>query len=112
MKSKQKINPDTVALPLIIKPWHKAIVRWDFSFNSYVCLFEGIGYKKLLFTISNPYNEALIKEKLFKLGFSQYQIKSKGSRIFKYFTTKDSLANLDGFINWELKYSKVQSFSI
>lgn len=97
MKSAPVLNPNDTALPLIIKPWHKATVRWSPSEKAYICTFEGPGYKKLLFKSDTRY----VSPKLERLGFSQYCIKDIRSKTFSHVCIAK---NPDDSICWKSKY--------
>lgn len=97
----RKVNPNISALPLIIKPWHKAVVRWNKMDKMYICSFEGPGYKKELFrTKLIP-----LKNKVKNLGFCQYDIKYEDSKKFVNISlTPKSYVN--DAICWFLRYSE------
>ncbi len=96
MKSVPVLSPNDTALPLIIKPWHKATVRWSASEKVYICTFEGPGYKKFLFKSDTKY----VSSKLERLGFSQYRIKDIRSKTFSHVNIAK---NPDG-ICWKSMY--------
>jgi hypothetical protein len=96
----RKVNPNISALPLIIKPWHKAVVRWSKVDKMYICSFEGPGYKKELFRTKYT----LMKKQIENLGFCQYDIKYQNSKKFVNVSVTPSYVN--GSICWFLRYGE------
>lgn len=96
-----KVNPNISALPLIIKPWHKAVVRWNKINGMYISSFEGPGYKKELFRTQN----IPTPQQFENFGFSQYEIKYKNTKNFVNVNVAPN-KDVNGSICWISIYDK------
>ncbi len=108
MKTVPVVNPNISALPLIIKPWHKATVRWSVAEELYICTFEGPGYKKLLFKSATKQVSSKLKE----LGFTQYVISSGTSKGVRKNFTHVRISSSDNTICWRWKYMEKKCLPI
>ena len=98
------------SVPLIIKPWHQATLRWvpqetrlggKKLVGFFRLSFEGPGFsKEWPFRFENP-EHAIPTIK--KLGFRKYRVRYHGSRYFSEHDFSDPWDE-DGVINWEYYY--------
>jgi hypothetical protein len=98
------------SVPLIIKPWHKATLRWVSQPTElggqkltgfYRLSFEGPGFKK-----EWPFRFESVRHAfrtIKKLGFTQYRVKHKNRTQFDEFDFQDPWDE-DGVTNWKKYY--------